>query len=90
MGQRGLDDSPPSARTSSLHLTQAIGQQPQRAIEPDAGVDALHGTGVLATAIDTAGPQATLDKVFLDTIKHAPQIGAVVVSSTGQLRSLRS
>lgn len=55
----------PAAWGSGFQLAQAIGQQPQGAVQAQALVDALHRAGLLAVAVTVAAMQPAFDEVFL-------------------------
>src|SRR5690606_19218127 len=79
-----LQSEPPiwSTDRSRLQLAQPIGQHPQRPVEADVLVDALHRAGALGAPIALATRQAALDQVLLRTVEQRPQIRTPVVETT--------
>ena len=55
----------PAAWGSGFQLPQAIGQQPQGAVQTHVLVDALHGAGGQAATVSAAAMQAAAQEVFL-------------------------
>ena len=56
---------------SRLELAHAFGQQPQRPVQAQVLVDALHRTGAGLTAVGRASVQAPFDEVLLTRLKTA-------------------
>ena len=59
---------------SRLELAHAFGQQPQRPVQAQVLVDALHRTGALIAAVGRASVQAPFDEVLLDAVEDGPQM----------------
>src|SRR3546814_12659263 len=70
---------PCRAGKSDLQLAQAIGQQPQGAIEANIGINALHRAGLLAASVGAAPMQSAFGQVLLGAVEHAPQVRTAVV-----------
>src|SRR5690606_33279517 len=83
-----LQSEPPiwSTDRSRLQLAQPIGQHPQRPVEADVLVDALHRAGALGAPIALATRQAALDQVLLRTVEQRPQIRTRSEEHTSQSR----
>ncbi|AMR39198.1 hypothetical protein LG71_25860 [Pluralibacter gergoviae] len=79
MKAAGIARNGRSPRRSAFELPQTFGQQPQRAIEADVLIDALHSARALMTASGSPAGQTSFDEVFLYPVEHRPQIRAIVI-----------
>ena len=70
---------------SRLELAHAIGQHPQRPVQAQVLVDALHRTGALMAAVGRASTAGPADDVLLDAVEDriGPQIVLAVVPVAG-------
>lgn len=73
-----------SAWRSCLQLAHTVGEHPERTVEPHVLIDALDGTGALASALGITPVQTTLDQVFLDAIEGGPEVAAAVIEASGR------
>src|SRR5579862_1109487 len=67
----------------ALELAHALGEKPQGTIEAYVLVDALYGSGTLASAIRGTAQETAPHQILLGAVEHAPEVGVVVVEAPG-------